>query len=162
MKRGRGARPLLKSEILEAQDQSRSAAEAARKLDVSYNTYKKWARQYGIFDRLKNQAGVGIRKTSMTGGAVPLEDVVVHGKHPKYSHSKLQKRLIRDGVFEEKCSNCGFDEKRITDLQVPLKLNHINGDGTDHRLENLELVCYNCWFLTIGNLWGRNPGNAGR
>ena len=38
------SRPLLESEIKKAQDESISASEAARKLNVSYNTYKKYAK----------------------------------------------------------------------------------------------------------------------
>ena len=62
MKRGLGAKPLLESEIKDAQKKARSAMEAARLLGVSYNTYKKYARKYGIFEDLKNPDGTGIRK----------------------------------------------------------------------------------------------------
>ena len=41
-----GARPLLESEIKGIQKKARSAAEAAKLLGVSYNTYKKYAKQY--------------------------------------------------------------------------------------------------------------------
>ena len=57
MKRGLGAKPLLESEIKDAQKKARSAMEAARLLGVSYNTYKKYARKYGIFEDLKNPDG---------------------------------------------------------------------------------------------------------
>jgi hypothetical protein len=49
MKRGLGAKPLMESEIKDAQSKARSAMEAARLLGVSYNTYKKYARNYGRF-----------------------------------------------------------------------------------------------------------------
>jgi hypothetical protein len=62
MKRGLGAKPLLESEIKDAQSKARSAMEAARLLGVSYNTYKKYARKYGIFEDLKNPDGTGIKK----------------------------------------------------------------------------------------------------
>ena len=62
MKRGLGAKPLLESEIKDVQKKARSAMEAARLLGVSYNTYKKYARKYGIFEDLKNPDGNGIRK----------------------------------------------------------------------------------------------------
>ena len=61
MKRGLGAQPLLESEIKDAQNKARSAMEAARILGVSYNTYKKYARKYGIFEDLKNPDGIGIK-----------------------------------------------------------------------------------------------------
>mgnify|MGYP003315521094 CR=1 FL=1 len=59
MKRGLGAKPLLESEIKDAQTKARSAMEAARLLGVSYNTYKKYARKYDIFEDLKNPDGTG-------------------------------------------------------------------------------------------------------
>ena len=31
---------------------------------------------------------------------------------------------------------------------TPCELDHINGDPTDHRLENLRLICPNCHSLT--------------
>ena len=65
-KRGLGARPLMESEIKEAQQKSRSAMEAARVLGVSYNTYKKYSRKYGIFEDLKNPDGNGIKKGSIS------------------------------------------------------------------------------------------------
>ena len=61
-KRGLGARPILESQIKAAQAASRSAFEAARTLGISYNTYKKYAKMYGIFDDLINQKGIGINK----------------------------------------------------------------------------------------------------
>lgn len=160
MKRGKGSRVLLKSEILQAQDESPSAAAAARKLGIHYNTYKKWAKKYGIFERLKNPGG-----TKLSGGAgikdAAMEDILA-GKHPNYDVAKLKKRLIRNGYLKEECSNCGFHEQRITDLIVPLRLNHINGNKKDHSLDNLELLCYNCWFLLVGNFWGRYRNDARR
>jgi len=30
-------------------------------------------------------------------------------------------------------------------------LDHINGDNTDHRLENLQLLCLNCYYQQVGN-----------
>ena len=53
-KRGMGAKPILEWEIRDAQKKARSAAEAARLLGTSYNTYKKWAKIYGVFEDLKN------------------------------------------------------------------------------------------------------------
>ena len=46
-KRGLGAKPLLESEIKDIQQKARSAAEAARMLGVSYNTYKNTLKSMG-------------------------------------------------------------------------------------------------------------------
>ena len=76
-KRGLGAKPLLESEIKEVQLKARSAAEAARMLGVSYNTYKKYAKEYGVFEDLKNPHGIGIRKGTNPGTlAHSLDDIL--------------------------------------------------------------------------------------
>lgn len=153
-KRGAGAKPLLESEIKDAQSKARSAAEAARILGVSYNTYKKYAKKYGIFEDLKNPDGVGIPKGFTSQQQKYKLDDIIQGKHPKYQNWKLKKRLIDSGYMEEKCNNCGFDEKRITDNRVPLVLDHLDGDKTNHQYDNLRMLCFNCSFLLCGNLTG--------
>ena len=158
MKRGVGSRPIMKSEIEFAQSMAKSGAEAARILGVHHSTYKKWAKRYGIYENLINQGGAGVEKipSKLYAKATPLQDIF-DGKHPNYDIHTLKRRLIKELIMDECCSMCGFREKRLTDENVPLKLNHINGDKTDKRLENLELLCYNCWYLTVGNLYGDSP-----
>ena len=53
---------LTKNMILNSQENTKSAAEAARWLNVSYNTYKKWAKYYNLFDQHLNQSGIGTKK----------------------------------------------------------------------------------------------------
>ena len=31
---------------------------------------------------------------------------------------------------------------------IPLELHHLNGERTDHRIDNLQLLCPNCHALT--------------
>lgn len=154
LKRGLGAKPLLESEIKDIQKKARSAAEAARLLGVSYNTYKKYAESYGIFEDLKNPSGIGITKGANLKITVLSLDEILAGKHPDYATWKLKRRLLYNGYIEEKCNNCGFCEKRITDSRVPLVLDYIDGNKTNHRYENLRMLCFNCSFLINGNITG--------
>ena len=61
-KRGVGAVKITKDEILYARQNSLSAQAAARVLGISYNTFKKYSKEYGIFEDIKNQRGFGISK----------------------------------------------------------------------------------------------------
>ena len=154
LKRGLGAQPLMESEIKRAQEKARSAMEAARILGVSFNTYKKYAKQYGIFDDLKNPDGVGIRKGyNIKRGKFSLDDIL-KGKYPEYPVWKLKQRLLLNGYMIEKCNNCGFEERRITDHKVPLVLDFIDDVKTNHLYDNLRMLCFNCSFLIRGNLTG--------
>ena len=53
---------ITKKMILDAQSQSQSASQCARWLNVTFNTYKKWATYYGVYENVKNQSGKGIKK----------------------------------------------------------------------------------------------------
>jgi 5-methylcytosine-specific restriction endonuclease McrA len=68
-------------------------------------------------------------------------------KHSKrISASKTKEVLLNHKLKEYKCEICGittWNNKSIT-----LQLHHINGDGTDDRLENLQLLCPNCHSQT--------------
>ena len=147
----RHAPVLLEYDIIAAHKQTPSCGKAAEWLGVSYNTYKKYAKLYGIFEDQKNQALKGILKGGSGGNATPLDEIL-EGKHPTYSQpwTVLMARCIRAGYIRESCDNCDMDEARVTDLKKPLKLDHIDGDLTNHRLENLRLLCHNCYFLMVG------------
>lgn len=58
---------------------------------------------------------------------------------------------LRDYLLEEhnyKCSECGWGEKNIYTNKIPLELEHIDGDFTNNRPENLTILCPNCHSLT--------------
>ena len=78
---------------------------------------------------------------------------ILSNKIPYYSGNKLRKRLINEGYKQKKCEKCNLSE--WMDKEIPLELNHINGDNLDNRLENLEIVCCNCHAQT-SNWRGRN------
>lgn len=47
-----------------------------------------------------------------------------------------------------KCTQCGWNEKNPVDGIVPLQVDHIDGDSTNHLRENLVVLCPNCHSLT--------------
>jgi len=51
-------------------------------------------------------------------------------------------------TYGEKCVKCGWNEINLYTKKIPLELNHIDGDHTNNKPENLELLCPNCHSLT--------------
>jgi hypothetical protein len=149
-KRGVGARPLLESQIKAAQEKSQSAFEAARTLGVSYNTYKKYAKLYGIFEDLKNPYGIGIEKAKRIKNKKYHIDDLIAGKHLKYPLHKFKNKLFDSGYVPKVCSSCGFSEERITDGKMPLLIDFLDGNLNNRKLENIRPLCYNCFFLLVG------------
>lgn len=50
--------------------------------------------------------------------------------------------------YDCKCQKCGWGKVNETTGKIPLEVHHINGDCTDNREENLQLLCPNCHSLT--------------
>jgi hypothetical protein len=141
--------PISKADIEHAQANTKSNMEAARFLGVGYERYKRYAKIYNLFDQHLNQKGIGTSKGyAAKPSTVKLKDVFSN-KHPDYSLIRLKHRMIARNLLVEECALCGFKEKRITDSKTPLILTFKNG-MKDFTQENLELLCYNCLFLTTG------------
>ena len=142
---------ITKNMILRAQEQTKSNMEAARWLGVSYNTYKKWAQYYGLFDSHLNQEGYGIKK-GWSSYQVDLDEIISgNRKLPgKYSHSVLKNRLIDEGYFQEECHKCGYNEQNLKTGKVCLKLNFIDDNSKNLKIENLQFLCPNCYLSING------------
>jgi 5-methylcytosine-specific restriction endonuclease McrA len=82
---------------------------------------------------------------------IPLESLFVAGA--KRARGHLKRRLLRSGLKQDRCERCGITEWRGEPLSM--HLHHVNGDGLDNRLENLELLCPNC-HSQIDTYGGRN------
>ena len=72
---------------------------------------------------------------------IALSDILV--EHSSYNTGHLKKRLISDGILQNKCSMCGSPPEWFGELLV-MVLDHINGISDDHRINNLRLLCPNC------------------
>ena len=54
------------------------------------------------------------------------------------------------------CESCGFNEVRVIDGQMPILLSQKDGDRENYDIDNLEVLCYNCYYLISGNVFGRD------
>jgi|TARA_R110001583_G_scaffold74442_3_gene206279 hypothetical protein len=143
---------LTKNKILEAQKHTLSNMEAARWLGVNYNTYKKWAKYYGVFEQHLNQAGFGVKKGWAVPYKIPLDDVLSGERLPpkRWSQKVIKKRLIEEGYIYEECSNCGYNEKNLNTEIVCLSLDFMDDNSKNYKTDNLRLLCPNCYLSFNG------------
>ena len=139
---------LTKGMIEDAISNSQSNAGAARWLGVSYGTYKKYSEIYDLFEQHKNIPGKGIKR-KFRKFKYELEDIF-NGKHLKVSKKKLKDRIIIEGLMENECSLCGWKEERITDNNICLHLDFIDGNTQNFSIDNLRLLCPNCYLSFNG------------
>ena len=155
---------LSKEQILAAMDKTKSVRAAARYLNISYQHLKKWMKVYKdengvtLFDAHKNQSGKGIPKflsASHYNKKEPaLLDILEGRVNPAhFNPQKIKYRMITEGFLKEECYNCGFHERRVSDYKIPLILHFKNGNKQHYSLNNMEMLCYNCYYLTVGDLY---------
>ena len=153
----KGGRPTI---ILEehhlrwAMEFSQSNGEAAEMLNVDARVYNRWAKKY--IDKESGKTFFDLHYPGHTGNhtghsksAIPLDDIFTN-KHPLYPDYRLKRRLMKEGLKDECCEQCGFDEIRVTDKRIPLMLNFRDDDKLNKAFENLEILCLNCYFLLVG------------
>jgi 5-methylcytosine-specific restriction endonuclease McrA len=121
-------------------ENSKSMAEACSKLGLHFNSFKKRAKELNCYK--PNQPGVGIIKK---GQGIPLSEIL-EGKHPQYQTYKLKNRLIKEGIKDNCCEVCGI--KDWNNIQLNMELDHIDGDRTNHKIDNLRIICPNCHSQT--------------
>lgn len=61
----------------------------------------------------------------------------------------LRKKLIEEGIKEERCELCGLAEWQ--GIKIPLELHHKDTNHYNNSLENLQILCPNCHAIQEGN-----------
>jgi hypothetical protein len=162
-------KPLSKEDIVRAMKMTLSNKGAARYLHVSYIHYKRFAQNFTdettgrtLFEMHKNQSGKGIPKFITNRGKEPALLDVIEGRVPieSYTPEKLKRRLLQEGYLYEYCNKCDFSERRVIDYKVPLLLNFKDGNKKNWNIDNVELLCYNCYFLYVGDVFNTRQLDA--
>ena len=74
------------------------------------------------------------------------------------------KASVRDYIFNKynhQCSFCGWNEVNKSTGKSPLEVDHIDGNCSNNKEDNLRLLCPNCHSLT-SNYKALNKGNGNR
>ena len=142
-----------KEKFIEVCNNSTTMAEASRILNIPFNTFVRYAKKFGCY--YPNQGGKGLHKKN-NGNKIELDEVL-EGNYPMYQASKLKRRLIQEGIKENKCECCGISEWNGRPLS--LELHHIDGNKHNNKLENLIILCPNCHSQTE-TYRGKNINNA--
>jgi 5-methylcytosine-specific restriction endonuclease McrA len=75
---------------------------------------------------------------------IPIEELLVCGRRTGRDH--LKARLVKAGLKQNRCELCGIDSWLGKPLNA--QLHHQNGDGSDNRIENIQMLCPNCHSQT--------------
>jgi hypothetical protein len=130
------------TEFKEAVKSSSTMAQASAKLGLHFNTFKRIAVKLGVY--VPNQSGKGVTK-DMSSKSIPLQEIL-EGKHPSYQTYKLKNRMLKECLLENRCSECKIS--LWNGKPINLELDHIDGVRTNHKFENLRLLCPNCHSQT--------------
>lgn len=117
-------------------DEKRPITEIARFLNVKYDTLKRYLINNNIpFETNQHRKGFP-HKEQRKPAEYYLKNNVYISAHT------LRKKLVEDGLKENKCECCGNNE--WMGKPIPLELHHLNGNHYDNKIENLQILCRNC------------------
>jgi Zn finger protein HypA/HybF involved in hydrogenase expression len=127
-------------------------------IDYSHFVGQSWSRGLSReSNKAVDQVAVGLEK--------PWKEVFC--KNSTYNHNQyLIKKLLRAGKRIYQCEKCGLTEWQGEKLV--LHMHHKNGESSDNREENLEILCPNCHSqrhnnikrvegLKLANEWRKKP-----
>ena len=154
---------LTKSQIETAMRYTKSIRAAAKYLGCSYQHLKPFMKALKVdesdpnsltlFDAHKNQNGKGIPKFLPNRRKEPIVKRIFEEGigYESFTPSKIKARGIAEGYLKDECYTCGCNERRVTDYKTPTLLNFKDGNKSNYLLNNLEILCYNCYFLYVGD-----------
>lgn len=150
-------------QFIEAVKSSFSIAQVLNKLNKipsggNYKVVKYNIKRLNLSD--SHFTGKGHLKGKTHNWSIRYTDEEVFTEDPKHNLStiRIKERLLRSNTLERKCYSC--ENMSWLSKDIPLELEHKNGNNRDNRIENLTLLCPNCHAQT-GTYRGRNKNKYG-
>jgi hypothetical protein len=157
-------KPITKEDVLRAMRFTKSVRAAAKYLGCSYQHLKPYMKLFRVedgdpssptlFEVHKNQTGKGIPKFLPNRRKEPnVKRIFEEGTGwESFTADKIRIRGVAEGYLKDECYCCGFHERRVTDYKIPLLLHFKDGNKCNYLRDNLEQLCYNCYFLQVGEV----------
>jgi hypothetical protein len=137
--------------LREAVAASRSIAELLRRLGRPQNGHqRKLLRQWIAEESLSTSHFLGQAHQRGRPGPTPAkrpEEVLVRHAGGHRTKTVLLRRALREIGVAQQCDECGTGPV-WRGSPITLEIDHINGDWSDDRAENLRLLCPNCHAVT--------------
>ena len=139
---GRPSINLKKREIEHSIGLTQSMREAAMYCKVSYNTFKKFAKQYELWSPSHKTGRTGPRIKNKFIHSVLRGDMISN-----YRETALLKKAIEEGYLEQSCSNCNANFTHFLPPTIPpLVLDFLDGNNKNGKVDNLRVLCLNCIY----------------
>lgn len=150
-------------------NESNGIREALQKLGMSgnggnYKTFKERCAEEGLDlvqmnERVRRANSDRMSRLGRRWRRRPLDQILT--ERSCTSRRAVKARLITEGLLDPtRCSICGMPDQ-WNGLPIVMIIDHINGRGDDHRLENLRLICPNC-NSQLETFTGRNMSHKKR
>ena len=105
----------------------------------AHNRFKQRCKKLGIIYKNGSWCKGQKRQTKPVSSLLKMSDKNI-------SSHKLKLKLIKEGIIENKCNECGII--LWNDKPISLHLDHIDGNRKNNELSNLRLLCPNCHSQT--------------
>lgn len=149
-------------------------------LDCSVNKVKNWLKKYNLKtkplfhnppDRLCKFCGGRLKKSSKKFCCSQCQIDYYYKKYIEEWRQGEQTGMKGEGQispyirrfllekYDYRCSQCGWNERNIYTDNIPLEVEHIDGNYSNNKEYNLDLLCPNCHSLTK-TYKGANRGNG--
>ncbi len=166
MTKNKGGRPTKsrqcsKQNINMAIKSTQSMSQAAIYMGVSLNTFKKYAKQYDLWNPLPSSKGI---RKSHNGNFTHDIGMILEGKNPNpYRDQTLLNKAIQEGYIAPCCSNCNheFHDYNMR-KHPPLMLDFLDKNPQNTQIHNLRALCFNCVYSLYYTLkgWYRHRDTA--